>query len=79
VLFTLVVSVVGIVKGMDARLHSYIFVSVMLLPLLATCLALLRWTAGEAIDERLQKLATFHGLALLGIDIAFLVVMVTVT
>lgn len=72
---TLSVSVVGVVKGMDASHHGYIFVSLVLLPLLATTITQIRWTTGEAIDERLGKLAYWNAAVIGLLDIALLVVM----
>jgi hypothetical protein len=69
------VSVVGFVKGMDAGRHGLIFVGIVLLPYLASTWMLLRWTDGEAIDERLSRIAGFNAFMLVILDIALLVVM----
>ena len=64
---------IGVVKGVEPGRHGLIFVSIMLLPLLASAFTQLKWTNGEAIDERLGKLANFNAVVVVGIDIALMV------
>ena len=60
---------------MDPNRHGFIFVAIVLLPLLATSVTLLRWTTGESIDERLTRLAYFNAGAIVLLDIALMVAM----
>jgi hypothetical protein len=40
-----------VVKGIDAGHHGYIFVSIILLPLLVATVVQLRWTDGESMSD----------------------------
>lgn len=69
--------VIGVVKGMSKGHEGYIFVSIVLVPLLALTVMQLRWTDGESIDERLQKLAYGQAVVLFLLDIALMVSMLS--
>lgn len=70
-------AVIGVVKGTSKGHEGYIFVSLVLLPLLGTTLMQLRWTDGESIDERLQKLAYGQAVVLFLMDVALMVSMLS--
>jgi hypothetical protein len=70
-----VVAVLGFVKGMSPGRTGLIFVGIVLLPLLGVVITALRWTDGEAIDERLGKLAAGQAVVLFLLDVALLIVM----
>ncbi len=60
---------------MKAGRHGFIIVAIVLLPLLATVVTQLKWTADESVPERLGRMATFSAVMLVGLDIALCIAM----
>lgn len=72
-ILTLVTSVLCFVNG--SKKIGYVIVGIALVPVLITSVLLIRWTRGDTIDERLQRLSYALGFFVVALDLGLIIAM----